>query len=125
MPSNTQAYPTWEAFLKAFLSQGGIIEAHPPSDSITALTVSLLIEPDTTVKILSSGDHLHAESQYACWGFTFPQTSVDPTILNEACMKIAESCKQRSIMGYIDIDFVTFIDAKTVNIHNKIIYFYS
>ena len=101
------------------MSHGGVIEAHPPSDNVTGLTVSLLIEPDDirSVKILSSSDHIHAESAYSCWGFTFPQTSVDPKQLNEACFKIAKECQKRNIIGYIDIDFVTFIDIKTVNIN--------
>jgi hypothetical protein len=115
-PTNNQAYPTWERYLKAFLSYGGIVEAHPPSDNITCLTVSLLIEPDNSqVKFISSGDHIHAESQYSCWGYTFPQTSVDSKTLNDACFRIAESCRERNIMGYVDVDFVTFIDIKTVS----------
>jgi hypothetical protein len=100
--------------MKAFLSYGGVLEAHPPSDSVTALTVSMIIEQDHTVKILSSGDHVHADSPYSCWGLTFPQTSVDSSLLNDACLRIAECCKQRDIIGYIDVDFVTFIDLKTV-----------
>lgn len=83
---------------------------------MTSLTVSLLIEPDSNVQIISSADHLHAESQYSCWGYTFPQTSVDTKLLNETCLKVADACKQRHIFGYVDIDFVTFIDAKTVQI---------
>jgi hypothetical protein len=78
------------------------------------LTVSLLIEPDASVRILSSGDHIHADSQYSCWGITFPQTSVEPVLLNEACMRVANACKERRIYGYVDVDFVTFIDVKTV-----------
>lgn len=112
-PGNTQAYPNWDAFMKAFLAQGGIIEAHPPSDNVTALTVSMLIEPDTNVRIISSGDHIHAESTYSCWGYSFPQTSVEPELLNESCMRIAKSCQERNIYGYVDVDFVTFIDPKT------------
>ncbi len=113
-PVNKQAYENWEEFMKAFLSYGGVLEAHPPSDSVTALTVSMIIEPDHTVKILSSGDHIHADSPYSCWGLTFPQTSVDSSLLNDACLRIAECCKQREIIGYIDVDFLTFIDLSTV-----------
>ena len=76
----------------------------------------MLIEPDSNVRILSSGDHIHAESQYSCWGFTFPQTSVEPALVNDACMKIANACKERHIFGYVDVDFVTYIDAKTVSL---------
>jgi hypothetical protein len=80
---------------------------------VTALTVSVLIEPDSTVRIVSSGDHVHAESPYSCWGLSFPQSSVDTKQLNEACERIAEACKQRNIIGYFDIDFVTYIDPRT------------
>ena len=99
--------------MKIFLSQGGIVEAYPPSDSVTSITVCLAIEPTGQYSILCSGDHLHAESQFSCWGLSFPQSSVDVTELNNYCAQIAEQCKQRAIYGFIDVDFVTFIDAKT------------
>lgn len=113
MPANKKIYPTWDFYEKVFLSQGGVLEAYPPSDNVTALTVSVLIEPDSTVKIISSGDHVHAESPYSCWGLSFPQSSVDSKELNEACHRIAEACKQRNIIGYFDIDFVTYICPRT------------
>lgn len=73
----------------------------------------MLIEPDG-VRLVTSGDHIHAQSNYSCWGITFPQTSVEPSVLNETCTRIADACRQRNILGYVDIDFVTFIDPKTV-----------
>ena len=115
-PVNSKMYPNWNAYEKAFLAQGGVLEAHPPSDNVTALTVSMVIEPDSSVRVLASGDHVHAESQYSCWGLTYPQSSIDPAQLNEACFKIADACKQRNIYGYFDIDFVTYIDVKTVRL---------
>lgn len=114
-PVNRQLFPDWHTFLTVFLAQGGIFEAHPPSDSVTGLTVSILIEPDLTARILSSGDHIHADSEYSCWGVSFPQTSIDPVALNEECSKIINACKERNIIGYVDIDFVTFIDGKSVS----------
>lgn len=113
IPVNRKIYPTWDVFEKAFLGQGGVIEACPPSDNVTALTVSILIEPDSNIRILTSGDHIHAESQYSCWGLSFPQSSVEPKLLNETCIKIANACIQRNIRGYFDVDFVTYIDAET------------
>ncbi|CAF1395000.1 unnamed protein product, partial [Didymodactylos carnosus] len=110
---NKTQFSNWNIFLKVFLTQGGIIEAYPPSDSVTSLTVCIFIEPDGQIRVLCSGDHLHAESEFSCWGLSFPQSSVDPTELNSYCQKIAEQCKQRNIFGYLDIDFVTFIDAKS------------
>jgi len=73
----------------------------------------LSIEPDGHYSLICSGDQLHAESQFSCWGLAFPQSSVDPNQLNKYCSVIVEQCKQRHICGYIDIDFITFIDTKT------------
>jgi IQ domain-containing protein H len=113
-PINVDTYINWSTYLNAFLSLGGIFEAHPPSDSVTALTVSMLIQPDMNIKILCSGDHVHAESYYSCAGYSMPQSSVEPSFLNDTCFKVAEACTQRNIYGYVDVDFVTFIDLKTV-----------
>jgi hypothetical protein len=110
---NKTQFNNWQSYLKIFLAQGGIIEAYPPSDSVTSITVCLSIEPDGHHSIICSGDHLHAESQFSCWGLSFPQSSVEPSEINLYCSQIVEQCKQRNIYGYIDIDFVTFIDAKT------------
>lgn len=101
-------------FHKFYLFPGGVIEACPPSDSVTALTVNLLIEPDGNTSIISCGDQIHANSPYTCWGLSVPQSSVEPAQLTTACFKVADSCKQRGVMGYLAVDFVTFIDPVTV-----------
>lgn len=59
---------------------------------------------------------IHAASVYQCWGHSVPQASVDPSLLVEKATAIASACRQRDIIGYISIDFVTFIDPETVSL---------
>lgn len=49
-------YPRWSDFLQNFISSGGLIEGVPPSDSITPLSVDILIEPTGQVKVLCTLD---------------------------------------------------------------------
>lgn len=102
---------------------GGVIEATPPSDSITSLTVDMLIEPTGRANVLCMGDQIHAETPFSCWGVSMPQSSVEPDVLNAACKKVAEACKSRGIIGYLSVDFVTFIDSKTVS-HSRHFYLF-
>ena len=55
---NPDLYPTWEAYLKDFLNKGGIIEGHPPSESVTSVTVDMLIEPTGNIQVLSMQDQV-------------------------------------------------------------------
>lgn len=114
-PVSQREYPTWEKFLEAFLQRGGIIEACPPSDSVTAITVDMMIEPDGNISVLCTSDQIHATSLYQCWGNSVPQSSVDPSLLAEKSKAIASACRLREIIGYISIDFVTFINPQTMD----------
>ncbi|XP_048418785.2 IQ motif-containing protein H isoform X1 [Stegostoma tigrinum] len=113
-PANKKIFPTWEKFVEMFLCQGGVVEAYPPSDSVTNLTIDMLIEPTGEVSMVSCGDQIHSNSPLECWGTTVPQCSVNPGNLHSVCVKIAEACKCRGIIGFFSIDLVTFIHPLTM-----------
>jgi len=91
-------------------SSGGVIEAFPPLDSVTCLTVDLLVEPGGDVHMLSCGDQLRGPSGLEVVGCTVPQSSICPDVLHTICNSIGQACQQRFIMGHLSIDLVTFLD---------------
>ncbi|XP_040893854.1 IQ motif-containing protein H [Toxotes jaculatrix] len=113
-PVKTSCYPNWTGFLKTFLRQGGVVEAYPPSDSVTCLTVDLLLEPGGGVTILSCGDQLHGSCQLEAMGSTVPQSSVNPETLHSICMRVGQACLQRLIVGYVSVDLATFLNHNTM-----------
>uniref|UniRef100_A0A8C1JZ77 IQ motif containing H n=1 Tax=Cyprinus carpio TaxID=7962 RepID=A0A8C1JZ77_CYPCA len=103
-PANTSCYATWACFLEHFLREGGVIEAFPPLDSVTCLTVDLLVEPGEDVHMLG----------LEVVGCTVPQTSICPDVLHTICTRVGQACQQRSIMGHISLDLVTFLHSSNL-----------
>lgn len=93
---------------------GGVVEAYPPSDSVTCLTVDLLLEPGGEVTMLSCGDQLHGSCQLETIGSTIPQTSVRPETLHSICVRVGQACLQRLIIGYVSVDLATFLNHNTM-----------
>ncbi|MEQ2217231.1 hypothetical protein XENOCAPTIV_000134 [Xenoophorus captivus] len=112
-PAKTSRFLNWSSFLKTFLRQGGVVEAHPPSASVTYLTVDILLEPSGEVTMLSCGDQLHGSCFPDAVGSTVPQTSVHPETLHSICMRVAQACQQHFV-GYISVGLATFVDHSTM-----------
>ncbi|KAM8892409.1 IQ motif-containing protein H isoform 2-T2 [Spinachia spinachia] len=113
-PVKTSCYPDWACFLKTFLTQGGVVEAYPPSECVTCLTVDLLLEPGGEVTMLSCGDQLQGSCQLEALGSTVPQTSVNPETLQSISMRVGQACLQRLIVGYVSVDLATFLNRNTM-----------
>lgn len=89
------------------------MEAHPPSDSVTCLTVDLLVPPAGEVRVLCCGDQLHGPTRVEVLGSSVPQTSVCPETLHQLCTRVGAACLERGILGYLSIDLVTFLHPST------------
>ena len=63
-PVDSDLYPSWTEFQADFLVKGGIIEGHPPSKSVTALTVDMLITPTGDIEILATYDQVSIYTKY-------------------------------------------------------------
>lgn len=93
---------------------GGVIEAYPPSESVTCLTVDLLAEPGGEVRMLSCGDQLHGPGVLQVSGCSVPQSSVSPDVLYSICMRVGKACQERHILGHFSLDLVTFLESGTL-----------
>ncbi|XP_034060788.1 IQ motif-containing protein H [Gymnodraco acuticeps] len=113
-PVKTSCYSTWACFLETFLRQGGVVEAYPPSDCVTCLTVDLLLKPGGGVTMVSCGDQLHGSCQLEAIGSTVPQTSVQPQTLQSICMRVGQACLQHLIVGYVSVDLASFLNPNTM-----------
>ncbi|XP_032804347.2 IQ domain-containing protein H isoform X1 [Petromyzon marinus] len=115
--ASNDLYPDWASFIQAFLCHGGVIEACPPGDSLTCLTVDLLLEPSGDVAVQAWGDQLGGRPvtpALRCWGSSLPQSSVEPGALHELVRRVAQACCGHGFVGHLSVDFVTFIDPESL-----------
>ncbi|KAL5249318.1 hypothetical protein ACHWQZ_G018246 [Mnemiopsis leidyi] len=106
---NTTLFPSVEKFLVAFTKSGGVIEACPPSDDVTCITVDMFIAPTGEVEIKNTGDQIRA-TEFQTWALSSPQTSINPERIHKDSISVANACYERGIMGYISVGYATFID---------------
>ena len=85
-----------------YCRQGGVVEACPATQEITNLTVDFEIEPNGNVKMLTCGDQVHSGPFY-CWGWSTPQASVEPEVLEKIILRIANAAKVTKQYDYITI----------------------
>ena len=111
-------FPTWTVFLEEMKKTGGVIQACPPPDSVTAITVNLLMEPDGVGTILSTADQVNPRPFWK-WGVSVPQTSICLSHLTEEVSKVASALQERGVIGHVSVDFVTFISPDTVSVYGK------
>ncbi|CAH8592746.1 unnamed protein product [Schistosoma mattheei] len=102
-------YTDSTSFIEAFLKHGGVIEACPPIDEWTNLSVVIAILPNKTVRIVASGDQIHSEDKFYTWGETIPMSSVTPLWVNNLSMGLGSLMANKGVVGYVNIDFLTFI----------------
>ena len=101
-------YKTWAEYVSAFQRVGGVIEASP-LEIRSSPSANLLVEPDGTVSLTSVHEQIFS-SAYTFVGAAFPQTAVPFPALREAALAVGRACYQRSIIGHVGVDFVSFLD---------------
>lgn len=114
-PANSlahSAYNSWDIFQKELCRQGGVIEALPPTNEITNITVDIEITPHGDINLITCGDQIHSENFY-CWGWSVPQTSIEPDILRNVSIKIGNAARERNIIGFVKLTFLTFMGENT------------
>ncbi|XP_063690024.1 IQ domain-containing protein H-like [Bolinopsis microptera] len=106
---NSTLFPSVDKFLVAFTKSGGVIEACPPADDVTCITVDMFIAPTGEVEIKNTGDQIRA-TEFQTWALSSPQTSISPERVHNNSISVANACYERGIIGYISVGYATFID---------------
>lgn len=109
-------YPTWNDYLRAFISEKGIIESCPTFDLngiMGSPAIPIFIEPTGRVQILPTFDKLNT-NYFRNYGCTSPQQSLLDIDVNSIGEKLGEFLYKQDIIGYVTIEFITFHDGKRI-----------
>lgn len=79
-----------------------------PAQVRSTPSVSLLIEPDGSVQLQCTHEQLLRDYSYV--GAAFPQTAVPHPALRDAALAIGRACYAKSIIGYVGVDLIAFVD---------------
>jgi len=89
------------------------VPAPPPQGGgpdIQSPSVNLVVQPHGEITIQSTHDHMFT-SDYHYVGATFPQQSANREALHGAALAVGLACYNKGIVGYISVDFISFVDA--------------
>lgn len=103
-------WESWNSYLIAFCSQGGVIQETPTSRSNNASPcLSILIEPDGAIRYLCAVDRMQSRD-YLNTGVFFPQSSLPQSEILDICYKTGKEIYKRGVFGYANIELVAFPD---------------
>lgn len=103
-------WESWNSYLIAFCSYGGIIEETPTSRSnIASPCISICVEPDGGIRYLCAVDRMQIRD-YLNTGIYFPQSSLPHSEILNIGLKVGNELYNAGIIGYVCIELVAFPD---------------
>ncbi len=99
---------SYEMFLFKFEQMGGIVEAFIEGENKESPSVQCRIDPDGTCHVASTHDQmLGGESGQVFLGAWFPAQSGYAVPIGRMGEKVAESLKQKGVLGRFSVDFIS------------------
>lgn len=103
-------WESWNSFLLAFCTNGGVIQETPTTRSnIASPCICILVEPDGQIRYLCAVDRMQSRD-YLNTGIFFPQSSLPHSEILEIGWKVGKELYNRNIIGYTCIELVAFPD---------------
>ncbi|OQR95004.1 hypothetical protein ACHHYP_00632 [Achlya hypogyna] len=124
-PCFPDIYPTWHHMRPVVNRFGAVIEAQRracrssgayPAKVLARIRANVFIEPSGGVHITSAQDQIfHSKNKHQSVGAVFPPSAVPFPAIRGASVAIAQTMFASGIIGYASIDYVAFLEVKTVN----------